>query len=332
MTGGPSAERLADAVAERMTASTVRRRHPVGEATTYRVGGVADVFVEVGSPVDLVALASVVAEFRPPVVVLGRGSNMLIADAGIAGLVVRLGESFAAVSIEGTVARVGAAASLPAVARRLAGLGLTGFEWAVGVPGSAGGAVRMNAGGHGSDMAASVQSARVVDLRSGEEAPVAAADLGFGYRASAIEAHQVVTEVTLGLEAGDADRSQDELREIVRWRRAHQPGGQNAGSVFTNPAGTSAGRLVDEAGLKGHRHGTARVSTKHANFIQADAGGSADDIVALMGEIVRRVHDHAGVWLHPETVLVGFGAEALAVLGPPSGIDGPDTRAQEETP
>lgn len=326
-----TADALADAIEERVVASTVRRAHPVGELTTYRVGGSADVFVEVASTEDLVALASVVAAMAPPVVVLGRGSNLLVADAGIAGLVVHLGETFAAVTTQGAEVQMGAAASLPAAARRLAGLGLTGFEWAVGVPGSAGGAVRMNAGGHGSDMAASVRCARVVDLRLGEDAPVAASDLSFGYRTSAIEAHQVVTEVTIDLEPGDPDRSEDELREIVRWRRAHQPGGQNAGSVFTNPSGDSAGRLIDAAGLRGHRHGSAHVSTKHANFIQADPAGSADDIVALMGEIVRRVHDHAGVWLHPETALVGFGPEALSGLEPPPGPERSGPFTEEAT-
>jgi UDP-N-acetylmuramate dehydrogenase len=315
---------------ERMVASAVRRAHPVGEMTTYRVGGAADVFVEVGSTEDLVTLASVVAELAPQVVVLGRGSNLLVADAGIAGVVVHLDESFGSVVTEGSEVRMGAAASLPVAARRLAGLGLTGFEWAVGVPGSAGGAVRMNAGGHGSDMAASVRCARVVDLRLGEDAPVAASDLAFGYRTSAIEAHQVVTEVTLDLEPGHRARSEDELREIVRWRRDHQPGGQNAGSVFTNPSGDSAGRLIDEAGLRGHRHRSAQVSTKHANFIQADPGGSADDIVALMGEIVRRVHDHAGVWLHPETALVGFDADALAIFDPPD--EHSDNLTEEDAP
>lgn len=305
---------LAAMVEERLVDSVVRRDHSVGALTTYRVGGSADVFVELASLRDLVELATLVSAHRPPVVVLGRGSNLLIADRGVAGLVVHLGASFGSIAIAGTEARLGGAASLPAAARRLAGVGLTGFEWAVGVPGSAGGAVRMNAGGHGSDMAASVRSARVVDLYTGEEAPVDVADLGLTYRDSLVAAHQIVTEVTLDLEPGDAERSGAELREIVRWRRAHQPGGQNAGSVFTNPTGDSAGRLIDAAGLRGYRWGSAEVSSKHANFIQADPDGSADDIVALMVEIVRRVHDHAGVWLHPETALVGFDDEALAPL------------------
>ena len=119
-------------------------------------------------------------------------------------------------------------------------------------------------------------------------------------------ASRVVVEATLGLAAGDRAAGERTLSEIVAWRRANQPGGQNAGSVFTNPPGDSAGRLIDAAGCKGLRVGTAAVSTKHANFFQADAGGSADDVVALMAEVRRRVLDHAGVDLHPETRMVGF--------------------------
>ena len=119
-------------------------------------------------------------------------------------------------------------------------------------------------------------------------------------------ASRVVVEATLGLAAGDREAGERTLSEIVGWRRANQPGGQNAGSVFTNPPGDSAGRLIDAAGCKGLRVGTAAVSTKHANFFQADAGGSADDVVALMAEVRRRVLDRAGVDLHPETRMVGF--------------------------
>lgn len=202
--------------------------------------------------------------------------------------------------------RAGAAAALPVVARRSVAWGLTGFEWAVGVPGSVGGAVRMNAGGHGADMAASLRGIRLVDLGSGEDVEVAAAELDLAYRSSKVRDDQVVVHADLRLRAGEVAAGEAELSEIVRWRREHQPGGQNAGSVFTNPPGDSAGRLVDSAGCRGLRIGTAEVSPKHANFIQADAGGSADDVYALMVEVARRVHEVHGVALHPETRLVGF--------------------------
>jgi UDP-N-acetylmuramate dehydrogenase len=250
-----------------------------------------------------------------PTLVVGKGSNLLVADAGFAGVAVLLGEAFASVEVAGSgsprLVTAGGAARLPVVARRTVRAGLTGFEWAVGVPGSIGGAVRMNAGGHGSDMAASLVEARVVDLATGGDDRVPAGALGLGYRRSSVGPAQVVVEATVGLAEGDRAASERELADIVAWRREHQPGGQNAGSVFTNPPGDSAGRLIDAAGCKGLRVGTASVSTKHANFFQADAGGSADDIVALMGQVRRRVRAATGVDLRPETRLVGFAPARL---------------------
>jgi UDP-N-acetylmuramate dehydrogenase len=209
----------------------------------------------------------------------------------------------------------GAAASLPVVARRTAAAGLTGFEWAVGVPGSVGGAVRMNAGGHGSDVAASLRSIRAVDLGAGQTREMTAADLGLDYRHSELPPTTVVTSATFALAAGDAAAAEAEVSAIVAWRREHQPGGANAGSVFTNPEGDSAGRLIDAAGGKGLSVGTASVSDKHANFIQASPGGSADDVVAVMRRVVALVEEHAGVRLHAETRLAGYPADVLEELG-----------------
>jgi UDP-N-acetylmuramate dehydrogenase len=240
------------------------------------------------------------------VLVVGKGSNMLVADAGFEGVAITLGETFAEVVVDGTGVAAGGGAALPVVARRTAAAGLTGFEWAVGVPGSIGGAVRMNAGGHGSDMAATLTRVRVVDLASGEDGWMAAAALDLAYRHSSVTASQIVVRAELALERGDAAQSEATIASIVRWRRENQPGGQNAGSVFTNPPGDSAGRLIDAAGCKGLRIGSAVVSDKHANFFIADSGGRAGDVVALMNEVRRRVHDTQGVWLEPETRLIGF--------------------------
>ncbi|HEX4244928.1 MAG TPA: FAD-binding protein, partial [Acidimicrobiales bacterium] len=194
--------------------------------------------------------------------------------------------------------------------------GLTGLEWAVGVPGTVGGAVRMNAGGHGSDTAQVLLGCRLVDLRSGEATDVPVDRLDYGYRRSSVSSSQVVVTATFGLHPGDSERSLAEIADIVRWRREHQPGGSNAGSVFTNPPDDSAGRLVEEAGLKGRRIGSAEVSPKHANFIQADAGGSADDVRALVDEVRRCVRERSGVELRTEVRMIGF--EAAANHRPPS--------------
>ena len=282
---------------------------PLGPFTTYRVGGPAALFVEVSDDAELAAVAGAVQASGIAVLVVGNGSNMLVADAGFPGLAVRLGAAYATIDIAGTEVSAGGAALLPVVARQTVKAGLTGFEWAVGVPGSIGGAVRMNAGGHGSDMAASLLGVRVFDCRTGEDATVPASDLDLGYRRSAISADQVVLRATLGLARDEAGTGSETLSEVVRWRRAHQPGGQNAGSVFTNPDGDSAGRLIDLAGCKGLRRGSAQVSTKHANFIQADAGGRADDVHAVMVAVRDAVEAETGVRLHPETRLVGFGDE-----------------------
>lgn len=295
---------------------------PLGALTTYRVGGNASVFAVAESKDDLFELAAVVGERNLPVAVIGRGSNLLVADTGFAGVVLQLGTAFDVTEmLADEQVRIAGAASLPVVARQLTAAGHRGFEWAVGVPGSLGGAVRMNAGGHGSDMAASVRVATVVDLVSGQTEEVDAAALEFSYRSSSVRSRHVVVEAVLELGEGDPAVGQALLSEIVRWRRANQPGGQNAGSVFTNPSGDSAGRLIDRSGLKGLRIGTASVSTKHANFIQADPGGSASDIVALMQEIIRRVHGDHGIVLHAETRMIGFGPEETALMFDPEDHD-----------
>lgn len=288
-----------------------RPGEPVGARTTYRVGGRAAVFVEAEAEGDLVALGRVLSEIGDavPVLVLGRGSNLLIADEGFDGVVVTLGEAFSAISIEATLVRAGGATSLPVLARRTAAAGLTGLEWAVGVPGSVGGAVRMNAGGHGAETAETLHRYRVVSLASGEGRDHDVADLAATYRHTTIATSDVVVWGEYRLAVGDRERSEAQISEIVRWRRENQPGGQNAGSVFTNPPGDSAGRLIEAAGLKGFRVGSAFVSPKHANFFQADEGGSANDVRALILEVQRRVEEVHGVRLQPELQMVGFSDE-----------------------
>ena len=291
--------------------------HPLGSLTTYRVGGPAALWFEADSEEDLVAVRRAVGGTSVPLLVLGKGSNLLVADAGFDGLVVRLGpglsRSPSARDREVTApgwceARAGGGAGLPVLARRTVEAGLTGLEWAVGVPGSVGGAVRMNAGGHGADTASCLLRYRWVDLAAeagGEDGPER---LSFGYRTSSVSASQVVVWASFGVRPGPVEEGRAKLSEIVHWRREHQPGGSNAGSVFTNPPGDSAGRLVEAAGLKGFVLGTARVSDKHANFIQAADGGSADDVWRLTEHVRAAVAERFGVVLSTEVRLVGFGA------------------------
>ena len=296
----------------------VQRGAPLGALTTYRVGGPAALLARCGTEADLEAVAAAVAGTGVPTLVVGKGSNLLVADRGFPGLVVALTGEFEVIDLESErpVVTAGGAVALPTLARRTAAAGLTGLEWAVGVPGSVGGGVRMNAGGHGSDVAATLVSADVVELADGTRITRPAAAMAFSYRTSSVTPTQVVVRARFALAEGDAGAARAEIDEIVRWRREHQPGGQNAGSVFTNPPGDAAGRLVDAAGARGLRLGSAQVSEKHANFIQADEGGRAGDVVDLIRAVRRRVHEHDGVVLHPELRFAGFPDEDLAgVIG-----------------
>ncbi len=293
--------------------------------------------VKVRGSEDLRRAAAAAAASGLPVLVVGRGSNLLVSDAGFGGIAVLLdAEAFGGLEVrhegdDAVVVRAGGALALPALARRSVEAGVGGLEWAVGVPGSVGGGVRMNAGGHGSDVAASLRCATVVDL-AGPAAATARelgpAQLAHGYRRSSIQASQVVTGADLVGVRGDPEQGRATIRAIVAWRREHQPGGQNAGSVFTNPvpAGDaptrSAGALIEAAGMKGYRLRTAEVSAKHANFIQADPGGSADDVHRLLWQVQARVAERFGVELHTEIRLVGFesstSSRSLASGEPPA--------------
>ncbi|HVE94349.1 MAG TPA: UDP-N-acetylmuramate dehydrogenase [Acidimicrobiales bacterium] len=286
------------------------RDAPLGARTTYRVGGAAALLITAQSEADLRVIGRAAITTGLPTLVLGRGSNLLVADRGFPGIAISLGEAFSAVEVEVDVERVtvtaGAAAPLPTVARVSAAASLVGLEWAVGIPGSVGGAIRMNAGGHGAETVDCLDAWAFVDLHGGADGERAGAELGAGYRSSVVRSHDVVTWARFRAERGRREDAEATIAEIVRWRREHQPGGQNAGSVFTNPPGDSAGRLIDAAGCKGLRIGSAEVSSRHANFIQADPAGRASDVAALIAEVRRRVSDATGVTLEPELRLVGF--------------------------
>ena len=294
-----------------------KRNVDLSQYTTYKVGGTAALHMSVASLDDLYLVSAVLAEVALPILVIGRGSNLLISDSGFQGLALTIGGLADYVDLPNRdedpevepIALFGGSVALPVAARQSVARGLTGFEWGVGVPGSVGGAVRMNAGGHGSDMASSLTSVRMFHLRKGLEAHVNAVDLGLRFRGSALDDHHVVLSATVDLEwSKSQEASEAELQEVVRWRRENQPGGQNAGSVFVNPepGKVSAGEVIDELGMRGMRIGSAHVSEKHANFIQADENGNAHDVVALMAEIRRRVRDERGYVLRSEIRLVGF--------------------------
>ena len=184
--------------------------------------------------------------------VLGKGSNLLVADGGFDGICVRLGEGYSQVEIDGLTVTAGGACAYPVLARRSAAAGLTGLEWAVGIPGSVGGGVRMNAGGHGAETSERLVEARIVELGTGEDRWRPSATLELGYRHSAVRSSDLVLRGQVRARARATPKSlAEQIADIVRWRRQNQPGGQNAGSVFTNPPGDSAGRIIEQVGPEG---------------------------------------------------------------------------------
>lgn len=303
---------VADELAARLPAGAVRRDVLVSELTTYRLGGPISVVARVTTAEHLAAVAAVMsaADPTPPLLVVGRGSNLLVSDRGFRALGVLLDGELADVTVDpaAETATAGGGAPLPVLARRTAAAGRTGLEFYVGIPGSVGGAVRMNAGGHGRETRDVLRRAWVVDLLAGEGSarPRRPADLDLGYRHSALTGAQVVTGAEFTTTPDTVEACEARVADVVRWRRDHQPGGANAGSVFRNPPGDSAGRLIDAAGLKGYRVGNAVVSPKHANFFQAEAGATATDVARLVADVRSRVEDATGVRLTPELQMVGF--------------------------
>ncbi len=302
-------ERLPDCTSEQV---------PFADLSTYRIGGPVAVLARVPSVDALATVAGATRRHRPRLLVTGRGSNLLMSDAGFSGLVVLLEGEFESVALpEGdsdsdgdrSTVRAGGAVPLPVLARRTAAAGLAGLEFYVGIPGSVGGAVRMNAGGHGKETVEVLRRAWVLDLLGADEPPGpverGAADLDLGYRHSKLTPSEIVCAAEFVVTADDAATCEARVADVVRWRREHQPGGQNAGSVFRNPPGDSAGRLIDATGLKGLRVGGALVSEKHANFFQADPGATARDVRELVAEVRRRVAQATGVELVPELHIVG---------------------------
>lgn len=285
-----------------------------GSKTTYRVGGQCLAMINCQNVSSLAQILDVIAP--RPLYVLGNGSNTLVSDNGWDGVVLSLTSEFERIDLSADGATLGAAVSLPMAARQFAKNGLGGMEWAVGIPGTVGGAVKMNAGGHGSDTAAWIEGATVYRFSEGgyrlERA--SSSELGLSYRASNIGERDVVASASFHLVACDQEQSKRLISQIVRWRRDHQPGGQNAGSVFANPENDHAARLIELGGLKGYRFNSAEVSTKHANFIQAAPGGSAEDVFELIWLVQQLVERELGIRLRTEIKLLGFDRERSLYL------------------
>ena len=304
------------------TVSFDRRLAPF---TTYRLGGPAAILFEPASDTDLlnVTRAAREAALSPaelPLLVVGRGSNIVISDRGFEGLVIKMGSAMSWIDGSedpgsGRVA-AGAATSMPLLANWAARRSLAGLEFTVGIPGSVGGGVRMNAGAHGGSLSDTLTGAQVYTLGADEIVDRKAGALGLEYRHSALDAADVVVSASFELRADDTTAIRDRMERYRKHRADTQPGAlQNAGSTFKNPPGDSAGRLVEAAGLKGHRVGGAQVSELHANFFIAAEGASAQDVFDLVHFVKRRVAERFGVELEPEVGFVGPFDRSMAPAG-----------------
>jgi UDP-N-acetylmuramate dehydrogenase len=294
-------------LASLIASGIVEEEVPLGPYTTYKAGGPARYMAEVKDADALSELVASGVASDLPILVLGRGSNLVVADAGFEGLVIRLGQGFARIEVEGTEVQAGGSAPLAHVARKSVDAGLVGLEFFVGVPGSVGGAVRQNAGCFGTETRDRLVAASLLDLADGKRWDAGPDDLDMSYRHSNVGSTQVVVDALFQARAGDGETGRAELRRITRWRRDNQPGGTfNAGSVFKNPPGATAGEIIDALGLKGTKVGDVSVSAKHANFFVAGPGATSDDIRRLVDEVKDRVFEMTGTMLEPEIQFVGF--------------------------
>jgi UDP-N-acetylmuramate dehydrogenase len=301
---------LAAAILREGVGDRLRRDVTIAPLTTFRLGGPAALYLAPDSIDDLRAVARAVRETGLPVVVLGKGSNVLVSDAGIDGLVLRLGRGFRWAARDGDTLTAGGAMPLPALAGIALTHGLAGLEFGIAIPATIGGAVRMNAGAHGRTLADVAERIDVFDLATGASRSLAGTDAGFRYRGSGFGPLDLVVAARLRLEPGDPLAIRAAMDAARAWRRETQPIAEpNCGSVFTNPPGDHAARLVDVTGCKGMRVGGARVSEKHANFIIAGPDARAADVLELIGRVQAAVEERWGIRLEPEVRLVGsFGS------------------------
>ncbi len=281
----------------------------MSEYTTLRLGGPADVLAFPGSAEEIAGLFTKARSMGWPVTVIGRGSNLLVLDGGIRGLVIRIGKKMSNMTIRGTELRAQAGAMLGAIASAAAEAGLTGLEFAGGIPGTVGGGVVMNAGAYGGEMAQVITEVRGI-LPDGQEVVLSPAELAFGYRRSSIAARGLtVTEAIFRLREGNTVAIRAKMAELHAARAEKQPlDVPSAGSTFKRPEGHFAAALIDHCGLKGLSVGGAMVSPRHAGFL-VNNGSSAADFLSLMRTVQKTVEEKTGIRLEPEVRILGEEAE-----------------------
>ena len=279
---------------------------PMTKHTSFHIGGPAELMAQPQSEAELQSLLLKAAEAAVPVTLVGNGSNLLVRDKGIRGLVIKLGSMLREIKVSGNVLTFGSGVSLAQASKKAAELGLSGMEFAVGIPGSIGGAVYMNAGAYDGEMSKVVKSVRVMDA-AGEVSELSAGELDFGYRHSALQgSSKIVTSVTVELAAGDKQAIAEKMADFSNRRITKQPLElPSAGSMFKRPPGYFAGTLIDQTGLKGYTVGGAQVSTKHAGFVVNIGGATAADVLQLISDVQEKVFAAHGVHLEPEVLVLG---------------------------
>jgi len=284
---------------------SVAENEPLSRFTTWRIGGPARFFCRLRTEAGLASALSAASADGLPLALLGMGSNILVADAGFAGYVLRLEGEFLKVSIEGPRLSAGGGAALGGVCAAAARAGLSGIEAISGIPSSIGGAVRINAGAYGGEIFDVLETASLVS-RSGERREVPAAEIPHGYRwTKLIETREIVSRAVLRLSPAPRVEIEARTRAVAEKRRGALPSEPNAGSVFKNPEGDYAGRLIEACGLKGERSGGAMISPRHANVIVNTGGAGSSDVLALMRRMRDAVRDKFGVTLSPEVEMLG---------------------------
>ncbi len=283
----------------------VRCAMPLAELTSFRIGGPADLFVTVEDEAELMHAKTAAYRAGRPCLCLGAGTNLLVSDRGVRGLVVRLGDGFGKIKIDGTKIVAGAAAAFGALVQAVVDQGLEGLEFGEGIPGTVGGGLVMNAGAFGGEIARVVTLVHGVS-EAGEALALTRDEVKFAYRRTELPAHFVITRVDFELARGDRAQLMARVAELKARRASRQPRGvPNAGSIFKNPPGKFAGTRLEGAGLKGTRLGGAAFSDQHANFIVNLGGAQAADVRALIDMARNKVKERSGVWLEPEVRLVG---------------------------
>lgn len=288
------------------TAKPLLLEEPMAKHTSFRIGGPADVLAQPADEAELAALLKRAGEHAVPVTLVGNGSNLLVRDKGIRGLVIKLSNSFSDMKALGNELTFGSGISLAMASKKAASLSLSGMEFAVGIPGTIGGAVYMNAGAYDGEMAKVVTSVRVMD-REGKISELKASELAFAYRHTALQnSGLIVTSVTCVLQPGEADAIAAKMADFSQRRISKQPLElPSAGSMFKRPPGYFAGTLIDQTGLKGYTVGGAQVSTKHAGFVVNVGGATAKDVLQLISDVQSKVFAAHGVRLEPEVLVLG---------------------------